>query len=228
MRQAEVALDKARADDHRHRPRSARPTCARRSWPWRRPRNDLAKLKTQQTSAWDVRLAELEMQANEAALAKLRSPQPFDAQAAQVAYDLAVAKLELLQKGPSEAELSGLRAQIASLELAIESARTAIPSAEASVGAAQASLEAKRQGATEFDVRDAAVQGGEGPERPRTRRWPSWTSSGPTWGSTDRHRLRRAVGGEGSARSRSWSCSAWSPTSTTPASSPPSTARSPR
>ncbi|HEX2515028.1 MAG TPA: HlyD family efflux transporter periplasmic adaptor subunit [Chloroflexota bacterium] len=154
VRQAEVALDAARA--------VTTGTAAQREAGVRqaelaleKARNDAAKLKNQQTSAWDVRLAELEMQANEAALAKLRSPQPFDAQAAKVALDLAVAKLELLQKGPSEAELSGLRAQIASLELAIESARTAIPSAEASVGAAQASLEAKRQGATRFDVRDA-------------------------------------------------------------------------
>jgi len=71
-----------------------------------------------------------------------------------VAYDLAVAKLDQLQKGPTEADLNGLKAQIASLQLAIESAKTAIPSAEAAVGAAQASLEAKQQGATDFDVKD--------------------------------------------------------------------------
>src|SRR4029450_5406538 len=108
-----------------------------------------------ETSAWDVRLAELDVQANETALAKLKSPQPYDAQAAKVAYDLAVAKLDQLQKGPTEADLNGLKAQIASLELAIESAKTAIPSAEAAVGAAQASLQAKQQGATDFDVKDA-------------------------------------------------------------------------
>jgi HlyD family secretion protein len=154
VRQAEVALDKARGEtagsaaQREANVRQAELTV-------QKAQNDLSKLKNQQTSAWDVRLAELDVQSNETALAKLKSPQPYDAQAAQVAYDLAVAKLDQLQKGPTEADLNGLKAQIASLQLAIESAKTAIPSAEASVGAAQASLEAKRQGATDFDVKDA-------------------------------------------------------------------------
>jgi RND family efflux transporter MFP subunit len=154
VRQAEVALDKARGDTAGSA--SQREANVRQAeLTVEKARNDLSRLKTQETSAWDVRLAELDVQAQETALSKLQTPEPFDARAAQVAYDLAVAKLEQLQKGPTEADLNALQAQIASLELAVESARTAIPSAEAAVGAAQSSLDAKRGGATEFDVRDA-------------------------------------------------------------------------
>jgi HlyD family secretion protein len=154
VRQAEVALEKARADTTGSQAqREANVRQAELSL--EKAGNDLSKLRNQQTTAWDLRLAELEVAANETALAKLRSPQPFDARAAQVAFDLATAKLELLKKGPSEADLATARAQIASIELAIETARTAVPSADAAVAAAQASLDAKRQGATDFDVKDA-------------------------------------------------------------------------
>jgi HlyD family secretion protein len=118
-------------------------------------KNDLNKLKEQQNSAWDVRLAELDVAAQEQALAKLQNPQPYDARTAQVAYDLAQGKLALLQKGPTDQVLTDLKSQISSLQLAVESAKTVIPSAEAAAAAAQAALDAKRQGATDLDVQDA-------------------------------------------------------------------------
>ncbi len=157
LRIAEVALEKARADTA-GTPAQREANARTAELAVEKARNDLDKLKNQQVAPWNVRLAELEVQATETALAKLRNPQQFDAQAAKVALDLAQAKLEQLQRGPTEADTSALRAQIASLQLAIESARTAIPSAEAAVTAAQASLEAKRQGATEFDLRDAQLK----------------------------------------------------------------------
>ncbi|MDQ3700687.1 MAG: HlyD family efflux transporter periplasmic adaptor subunit [Chloroflexota bacterium] len=154
LRIAEVALEKARAE--------TTGTAAQREANVRtaelaveKARNDANKLKNQQVAPWDLRLAELEVQAGETAVAKLRTAPQFDAQTAKVALDLAQAKLEQLQRGPTEQDTSALRAQIGAVQLAIESARTAIPSAEAAVTAAQASLEAKRQGATEFDQRDA-------------------------------------------------------------------------
>ncbi|MGH2368138.1 MAG: efflux RND transporter periplasmic adaptor subunit, partial [Chloroflexota bacterium] len=72
--------------------------------------------------------------------------------------DLAAAKLEQLQNGPSEQDLAGLNNQLASLQRAIESATGAIPSAEAALAAAQANLDAKRTGPSEFDAREAELK----------------------------------------------------------------------
>lgn len=117
-------------------------------------RNKLLALQNQQTSAWDVRLAEQTVLSAENDLAKLRAPSPFDAQTAKVAYDLSVTKLEALTRGPSDQDLAQLRSEIGALQLAVESARLAVPSSDAAVAAAQARLEATLRGATEFDLRD--------------------------------------------------------------------------
>ena len=117
--------------------------------------NDLAAKKNQQVSPWDVRIAEQDVAKAENDLAKIKTPLPFDMQTAKVQLDLAVAKLDLLQRGPSDQDLASLRNQIASVLLAIDSARSAIPSAEAALTAADASYQAKLRGPTDFDVRDA-------------------------------------------------------------------------
>lgn len=118
-------------------------------------RNKLNALMNQQVSPWDLRLAEQAVASAENDLAKIKNPLPFDAQTAKVNLDLAMAKLEQVQRGPTEQDLAALRNQIASLELTIESARLAIPSSEAALAAAQASLETKLRGPTELEIRDA-------------------------------------------------------------------------
>ncbi|MGI8422510.1 MAG: HlyD family efflux transporter periplasmic adaptor subunit [Chloroflexota bacterium] len=116
--------------------------------------NKLALLNNQQVNPWDLRLAEQVVLAAENDLAKLRAPNQFDIQTAKVAYDLSVAKLEALQRGPSEQDLANLRTEISSLQLAVESARLAIPTSEAAVVAAQAKLESVLRGASEFELRE--------------------------------------------------------------------------
>jgi HlyD family secretion protein len=117
-------------------------------------KNKLAALQNQQVSAWDLRLAEQAVLAAENDVAKLRNPNQFDIQTAKVAYDLAVAKLDTLQRGPTEQEVANLRTEINSLQLAVESARLAIPTSESAVTAAQAKLESVLRGPTEFDLRE--------------------------------------------------------------------------
>ena len=117
-------------------------------------KNKLLALQNQQVNPWDLRLAEQTVLAAENDLAKLRSTNQFDVQTAKVAYDLAVAKLEALQRGPTEQELANLRTEINSLQLAVESARLAIPTSESAVVAAQAKLESVLRGATEFELRE--------------------------------------------------------------------------
>ncbi|HET7770925.1 MAG TPA: efflux RND transporter periplasmic adaptor subunit [Chloroflexota bacterium] len=117
-------------------------------------KNKLSALQNQQVNPWDLRLAEQALLAAENDLAKLRNPNQFDIQTAKVAYDLALAKLEALQRGPTEQELNNLRTEINSLQLAVESARLAIPTSEAAVVAAQAKLESVLRGATEFELRE--------------------------------------------------------------------------
>jgi HlyD family secretion protein len=117
-------------------------------------KNKLAALQNQQVNQWDLRLAEQTVLAAENDLAKLRAPNQFDIQTAKVAYELSIAKLESLQRGPSEQELANLRTEINSLQLAVESARLAIPTSEAAVTAAQAKLESVLRGPTEFELRD--------------------------------------------------------------------------
>jgi HlyD family secretion protein len=117
-------------------------------------KNKLAALQNQQVNQWDVRLAEQTVLAAENDLARLRAPNQFDIQTAKVAYDLSVAKLESLQRGPTEQELANLRTEINSLQLAVESARLAIPTSETAVTAAQVKLETVLKGATEFELRD--------------------------------------------------------------------------
>ena len=117
-------------------------------------KNKLTALQNQQVNQWDLRLAEQAVLAAENDLARLKAPNQFDIQTAKVAYDLSVAKLEALQRGPTEQELANLKTEINSLQLAVESARLAIPSSESAVTAAQAKLESVLRGATEFDIRD--------------------------------------------------------------------------
>ena len=117
-------------------------------------KNKLSALQNQQVNPWDLRLAEQTVLAAENDLAKLRNPSQFDIQTAKVAYDLAVTKLETLQRGPTEQELNNLRTEINSLQLAVESARLAIPTSESAVVAAQAKLESVLRGATEFELRE--------------------------------------------------------------------------
>jgi HlyD family secretion protein len=117
--------------------------------------NNLSRLRTQQANPHDVRLAEQAVAAAENDLAKLRNPaNQFEVQTATVAYDLAVAKLDALQRGPSEQELNQIKTEIGSLQLAVESARVAIPSSEAAMTAAQAKLESTLRGPSEFDFRE--------------------------------------------------------------------------
>jgi RND family efflux transporter MFP subunit len=114
----------------------------------------LDALRNQTTNPWDIRQAELDVARSENDLAKLRAPLPFDAQTAKIQFDLAVAKLEALQRGPTEQELAQLNNEIGSLQLAVESARLSIPSAEAAIAAAQARMESVLRGATDFDLRE--------------------------------------------------------------------------
>ncbi len=117
-------------------------------------RNKVTSLQNQAANPWDVRLAEQAVSAAENDLAKTKIVNQFDIQTAKVALDLAVAKLEFLQRGPNELEVNALRNEISSLLLAIESAKLAIPSSEAAVTAAQAKLEAVQRGPNELDLRD--------------------------------------------------------------------------
>ncbi|HXI16379.1 MAG TPA: efflux RND transporter periplasmic adaptor subunit [Chloroflexota bacterium] len=117
-------------------------------------RNKQASIQNQQVNAWDVRLAEQAVLAAENDIARLRGPNPFDAQTARVAYDLAITKLEALQRPPSEQDLAQINNEINSLQLAVESARLAIPSSEAAVSAAQVKLEGVLRGTNEFDIRE--------------------------------------------------------------------------
>ncbi|HEX2034604.1 MAG TPA: efflux RND transporter periplasmic adaptor subunit [Chloroflexota bacterium] len=161
VRAAEVALEKTRADvgGPQFTPAQREASIRAAELSLQKARNDFDKLKNQEVNAWEVRLAELDVANSEAALQKVQNPAPFDAQAARVQHDRAVATLEQLQKGATEAELATKRAEVAGLELAIESARVTIPSAEAALAAAQAGLESKRRGGTtDFDIRDAELK----------------------------------------------------------------------
>jgi HlyD family secretion protein len=154
VRTAEVNLDAARADTS-GTPAQREARIQQAQIALDKARNDLAKLKNQQANPWDIRQAELEVAKAENDLAKLKNPSPYDVQQAKIAYEAAAARLEQLQRGPTEQELASLRSQIESLKLTIESARAAIPSAEAALAAAEAAYQAKLRGPTEFEIRDA-------------------------------------------------------------------------
>lgn len=159
VRQAEIKLQEARsaqASSGTPAQREARTKAAELDV--ETARNKLGLLTRQQVSPWEIRLAEQEVAAAENQLAKIKNVQPFDAQAARVTYDLAVARWEHMQRGPTEQDLAPLRAQIAALELAVESARAAGPSAEASVVVAQAKRDAVLRGPSEFELREAAYK----------------------------------------------------------------------
>jgi RND family efflux transporter MFP subunit len=154
VRTAQVNLDAARADGSgTQAQRETRVQTAQLNL--EKANNELARLKNTQVDPWDVRLAEQDVAKAENDLAKLTNPLPYDAQTAKVQSDAAVAKLEQLQRGPTEQDLASLKSQIQSLQLAIESAQAAVPSAEAAAAAADASYQAKLKGPTDFDIRDA-------------------------------------------------------------------------
>ena len=157
VQQAQVNLDKARADTS-GTPAQHEANVRLAELALETAQNNLAKLQNSQTSQWDLRLAELDVQAAKNNLAKLKSISPSDVRAAQVAYDLAVAKLQALQQGPNEQDIANLKSQIESLQLAVQSAQAAVPSAQAALAAAQAKLDAIKQGATDFDLREAQLK----------------------------------------------------------------------
>jgi HlyD family secretion protein len=154
LQKAQINLDKVRADTA-GTPAQREAAVRTAELAVQTAQNDLNAKKGQQASPWDLRLAEQAVAAAENDLAKVKNPLPYDAQTAKVNYDAAVAKLEQLQRGPTEQDLASLKNTIASTQIAVESARAAIPSAEAALAAAEASSAAKTGGATEFDVRDA-------------------------------------------------------------------------
>jgi HlyD family secretion protein len=103
-------------------------------------------------------LAEEDQAKAENDLAKLTNPSPLDLQQAQVAYDTASAKLQQLQKGPTDQDLAPLQNAVTAAQLALESAKAAVPSAQAALESAQAALAQKLAGPTDFDFRDAQLQ----------------------------------------------------------------------
>jgi len=159
VEKARVALDKAAAEAASSKtltPAQAEATVRSAQLALETAQNNLNKLKSSgQPTPWDIRQQELAIQAAEANLNKLLNPSPYDVQLAQIAVDQAQAKLDALLAGPTEQELTSLRAQITSLEQAVQSAEAALPSSEAAVAAAEARLELLKQGPTELDIKEA-------------------------------------------------------------------------
>jgi len=117
--------------------------------------NTLAKLQSVEPKVEEIRAQERVIQLAELTLQKARVILPSDVEAAQVALNAALVKLEQTQRGPQEIELSALRSQITSLELSLESAKGGVSVAEANLSAARARLSLASRGPLEFDLQDA-------------------------------------------------------------------------
>jgi len=121
----------------------------------RAAQNSLAKLQAIEPKAQDIRAQEQVIQLAELTLQKARAVLPSDIEAAQVALNAALVKLDQTQRGPQENELSALRTQLTSLELSLESAKGGVSVAEANLVAAGARLSLVTRGPLEFDLQDA-------------------------------------------------------------------------
>lgn len=120
-----------------------------------RAHNALTKLESAAPRPEEIRAQEQAVQLAELSLQKVRTVLPSDLESAQASLTAAQAKLEQVQRGPQENELSALNTQVRSNELTLENAKGAVSVAEANLVAAQARLNLVMRGAVEFDVRDA-------------------------------------------------------------------------
>jgi RND family efflux transporter MFP subunit len=120
-----------------------------------RANNALTKLQSTAPKPEEIRAQEQAVQLAELSLQKVRTVLPSDVEAAQAALTAAQAKLEQVQRGPQENELTALSTQVRSNELTLENAKGAVSVAEANLVAARARLNLVTRGAVEFDVRDA-------------------------------------------------------------------------
>jgi RND family efflux transporter MFP subunit len=117
--------------------------------------NALTKLQSAAPAPEEIRAQEQAVQLAELSLQKVRSVQAGDLESAQASLAAAQAKLDQLERGPQENELSALRTQVQSMELSLEGAKGAVGVAEANLTAAQAKLNVLTRGPLEFDIRDA-------------------------------------------------------------------------
>ncbi len=120
-----------------------------------RAQNTLTKLQSAAPTADEIRAQEQAVQLAELSLQKARTVQAGDIDAAQASLAAAQAKLDQLERGPQENELSALQTQVKSMELSLEGARGAIGVAQANLVAAQAKLSVLTRGPLDFDIRDA-------------------------------------------------------------------------
>ncbi|HVE78290.1 MAG TPA: efflux RND transporter periplasmic adaptor subunit [Gemmatimonadaceae bacterium] len=148
---AQVALDKARADAwNAGKPGSSLSETAAEAAAQtalinlQQAQNNLARLKAQGPTDWDVRQAQLAVESAEASLRKLRTPPPADVAAARAAVEAAAAQLQKLTH-PQPGEVRAAEEAVRAAEAALEKLRS--PSAS-DVAAAEAAL-AERHSALE-------------------------------------------------------------------------------
>ena len=75
----------------------------------------------------EIRIQQQTVAVKEAELKKLRTPDAFDLNVAQVDLAAKQTALDQLRAGPTEQDLTALNAQIQSLRYAIDGARQAVP-----------------------------------------------------------------------------------------------------
>jgi RND family efflux transporter MFP subunit len=120
-----------------------------------RTQNALTKLESAAPAPEEIRAQEQAVQLAELSLQKVRGVQANDVEAAQANLTAAQIRLDQLEKGPAENELTSLRTQVQSMELALEASKGGIGVAESNLAAARAKLTVLTRGPLDFDVRDA-------------------------------------------------------------------------
>ena len=119
--------------------------------------NNLAKIKSQGPTEWEVRLAQQSVQSAQATLHKLKNPAPADVQTAQASVEQAQAALDKLTS-PNPYDLQAaqesVRAAEASLAKLMSPAPADVAAAQQAVLSAKASLE-KLLAPTEWDLQAA-------------------------------------------------------------------------
>jgi HlyD family secretion protein len=154
VRNAEIALDKARYDQARASDRSSTVTQAaadaqalQASITLQTQQNNLSKLQGQGPTDWEVRLQQQAVTQAQAALDKIKSPSVADLQSAQASVDQAKATLERL-RSPSPYDIENARLIVEQAQASLEKLRVPSPydiaSAQESVKQAKISLEKLR------------------------------------------------------------------------------------
>ena len=106
----------------------------------------------------EIRIQQQTVAVKEAELKKVRTPDAFDLNVAQVDLAAKQTALDQLRAGPTEQDLTALNAQIQSLRYAIDNARQAVPAAEANLTAARSKRDLVAAGNNDFLIREANNQ----------------------------------------------------------------------